>query len=70
MKITIWNIVGYKGQYECDGKWEYNINTHVALDSRFKKDEVIEIFLNHFSKKYRYVEINAIKIEEKSIDKQ
>lgn len=69
MKVTIWNIVGYKGHNECDGKWEYNINVQVALDSRFKKDEVVDIFLAHFSKRYPYVEINAIKIEEKTLDK-
>lgn len=69
MKVTIWNIVGYKGYDECDGEWEYNINVQVALDSRFKKDEVVNIFLTHFSKKYTYVELNAIKIEEKILDK-
>ena len=59
MKVTIWKITGYKGQYECDSDKEYNIHLEVPLDSRFKKEEVIDIFLSHFSKKYRCVEISA-----------
>lgn len=69
MKVKIWRISGYKGQDECDSKREYNVHLEVPLDARFKKDEIIDIFLNHFGKKYRYVEIVAEEICETFIER-
>jgi hypothetical protein len=67
MKIKIWNIKGYKGFDNYDGTDDNNLNVEVAMDARFKKEEVEEIFVNKFSKKHRVVVIEATEIREVEI---
>ena len=68
MKIKVWKINGYKGLCNCDSREEYNLDFKVALDARLKKDEVVEIFVNKFSKKHRVVVVEAEEIAEKEIE--
>lgn len=67
MKVRIWQINGYKGNTECDNPSEYNMHTSIAMDARFSKNNVENIMLNHFSQKYRYVELNAVFLAEKEV---
>jgi hypothetical protein len=67
MKINIWNIKGYKGFDDCDGESDYNTSFEVAMDSRFTKDMVLDVFMNYYGKKYRSVELGATLIECKEI---
>lgn len=68
MKVKIWKINGYKGFSNCESREEHNLNFEVALDARFNKYEVVEIFTNKFSKKHRVVIIEAEEIAEKEIE--
>ena len=67
MKINIWEISGYKGWSDYDGSSDNNFSFKVAIDSRFTKDEVEEIFFNRYANKYRTVALEATVIEERSI---
>ena len=67
MKITIWQISGYKGWSDYDGIADNNFAFKVAMDSRFTKEEVEEIFFNRYAKKYRTVALESTVIEERSI---
>ena len=67
MKITIWQISGYKGWNDYDGVADNNFTFKVVMDSRFAKEEVEEIFFNRYIKKYRTVALKATVIEERSI---
>ena len=59
MKIKVWNVTGYKGRDNYDGPSDDNTDFHVAMDARFTKDDVVDIFLNRFGKKHRMVALNA-----------
>lgn len=67
MKITIWQISGYKGWSDYDGVADNNFVFKIAIDSRFAKEEVEEIFFNRYSKKHRTVALTATFIEEKEL---
>lgn len=67
MKIKVWKVEGYKGFNDYDGPQDNNLNIEVAMDARFKKDEVEEIFVNKFSKRHRVVVVEAIVIREMEI---
>ena len=67
MKVNIWKIEGYKGWSDYDGINDNNFSCVVAMDSRFYREEVEEIFFNRYSKKYRSVALRATLIEEKVI---
>ena len=67
MKINIWQISGYKGWNDYDGTADNNFSFKVAIDSRFTKGEVEEIFFNRYGKKYRTVALTATIIEEKEL---
>ena len=64
MKITVWEISGYKGKNDYDGPQDDNFGFEVLMDSRFSKEDVEEIFFNKYSKKYRSVALKAIKRNE------
>lgn len=71
MTVNIWKISGYMGWSDYDGPQDDNVNFIVAMDSRFKKEDVEEIFVNRYSKseKNRVVVISATLIDEgKEID--
>ena len=59
MEANIWRITGYKGRNDYDGLADDNIDIKVIFDSRFKKEDVEDIMLNYWSKKYRNVAIKA-----------
>ena len=59
MEVTIWRIMGYKGRNDYDGPQDDNIDITIAMDSRFKKEDVEDIMLNYWSKKYRSVALKA-----------
>lgn len=67
MKINIWQIFGYKGWNDYDGISDNNFSFKAAIDSRFTKEEVEEIFFNRYGKKYRTVVLTATFIEEKEL---
>lgn len=67
MKIKVWQITGYKGRDDYDGPADDNIKFSTALDARFKKKDVEEIFTNRYLKTNRVVVINAAEITEKEI---
>lgn len=67
MKIKIWNIAGYKGRDNYDAPSDDNMSITVALDARFSKSDVEEIFLNRFSKKHRTVALSVRLVEECSL---
>lgn len=67
MKIKIWQISGYLGWSDYDSSDDDNFKAKVAMDSRFTKKDVEEIFANRFSKKYRSIVIRAVMLEEKEI---
>ena len=62
MKVTIWNITGYKGRDDYDGPQDDNVNIEVSMDSRFSRQDVEEIMCNYWGRKYRTVAIHAMKI--------
>ena len=64
MKITIWEVSGYKGKNDYDGPQDDNFGFEVLMDSRFTKEEVEEIFFSRYGKKYRSVALKAVKIKE------
>jgi hypothetical protein len=64
MKIKVWDITGYKGRNNHDGPSDDNMNITVAMDARFKKNDVEEIFIAHFSKKNETVKLSAKEITE------
>lgn len=68
LKVKIWKIDGYKGNNGYDNRDDYNAHYTVALDARFSRDDVIEIFLNRYNKKYREVVFEATLIEEKTLE--
>ncbi len=67
VKINIWKIEGYKGRNDYDGVADNNFSFTVALDSRFTKEEVEEIFFNRYTKKHRVVALSAMFVEEKEL---
>ena len=67
MKVKIWKIEGYKGMYDYRGIEDNTLSFEVAMDSRLKKEEVVEFFINKFSKKHRVVVIEATEIREINI---
>lgn len=67
MKINIWEISGYKGWSDYDGSSDNNFSFKVAIDSRFTKEEIEEIFFNRYGKKHRTVALTATFIEEKEL---
>ena len=67
MKIRIWQISGYLGWSDYDNSDDDNFKIKVAMDSRFTRKDVEEIFANRFSKRYRSVVIRAVVLEEKEI---
>lgn len=69
MKVNIWNIEGYKGFDDYDGVDDNNFSFKVAMDSRFTQEEIEEIFLNRYAKKYRNVSLKATLVEEYFDDK-
>lgn len=69
MKITIWQISGYKGWSDYDGVADNNFAFKVAVDSSFTKEEIEEIFFNRYTKEYRTVALKATVIEERRIIK-
>ena len=67
MKVKIWQITGYKGRDNYDGPTVDNLNFSTALDSRFKKKDVEEIFTARYAKTNRVVVIRAAELAEKEI---
>lgn len=65
MKISVWNITGYKGRNDYDGPSDDNTNIKIAFDSRFTKEDVEEIMFSYWSKRYRSVAIKADLLETK-----
>lgn len=68
MKVTIWQISGYRGFYDYDGSCDDNMSFQVAMDSRFTQKGVEDIFFRHYSSKYRVVALKAVKMCDKIID--
>lgn len=67
MKVKIWQITGYRGRDNYDGPTDDNLNFSTALDSRFKKKDVEEIFTARYSKTNRVVVIQATELAERDI---
>lgn len=63
MKLNIWRITGYKGRNDYDGPIDNNIDIEIAVDSRFKQEDVENIMLDYWGKKYRSVAIKAELVE-------
>lgn len=59
ININVWEISGYKGENDYDGERDDNLSFCVAMDTRFTKEEIVEIFLNRYNKKHRTVVIKA-----------
>ena len=59
MEANIWRITGYKGRNDYDGPMDDNIDIEIIFDSRFKKDDVENIMLAYWGKKYRSVAVKA-----------
>ena len=59
MEVTIWRITGYKGRNDYDGPQDDNIDITIAMDSRFKREDVEDIMFSYWGKKYRSVAIKA-----------
>ena len=59
MEANIWRITGYKGRNDYDGPMDDNIDIEIIFDSRFKKDDVENIMLNYWGKKYCSVAVKA-----------
>lgn len=60
MEANVWKITGYKGRNDYDGPMDDNIDIDIIFDSRFKKEDVENIMLAYWGRKYRSV---AIKVE-------
>lgn len=43
VKINIWRFKGYAGFSDYDGPEDINIDMHIGVDARFKKDAVIAL---------------------------
>lgn len=54
MTINIWLIEGYCGFDNYDGSEDNNFHIKVAIDSRFKKEDIQELIVAK-TKKYRSV---------------
>ena len=67
MKVKIWQITGYRGRDNYDGPTDDNLNFSTALDSRFKKKDVEEIFTARYSKTNRVVVIQATELAERDV---
>ena len=52
MSVKTWEIVGYLGNSDYDGPEDDNFRTVVDMDSRFTKQDVLDIFIHRFSKRY------------------
>ena len=58
-KANIWRITGYKGWSDYDGPIDDNVEIDVIFDSRFRKEDVEDIMLHYWNKKYHSVSIKA-----------
>ena len=59
IKVNIWRVSGYRGRYDYDGPEDDNFCFVTALDARLTKDDVLELFFNRWSHKYRTVSLYA-----------
>lgn len=59
IKINYWEVKGYRGNNDYDGPEDNNFCHVVAIDSRFTKDDVIDMMFKKFSTKYRVVVLAA-----------
>ena len=68
IKINFWNVTGYRGHSDYDGPQDNNFCNMVAVDSRFTKDEVLDMMFKKFSAKYRVVVLSATLVKTVSED--
>ena len=57
--ISIWRIEGYKGNSDCDGPEDYNIDMEMPWDSHFKAKDIENIMATYWGKKFRCVTVKA-----------
>ena len=67
IKINYWEVKGYRSNNDYDGPEDNNFCHVVAIDSRFTKDDVLDMMFAKFNKKYRVVVLGAKLVETKTI---
>lgn len=67
MKVNTWKITGYKGWNDYDGPVDNNTDIEVAMDGRFKQEDVENIMFDYWGKKYRSVTIKAELVENQEL---
>lgn len=63
MKVNKWEVAGYLGNSDYDGHVDDNFHTVVTMDSRFTKQDVLDIFLQRYNKRYRVVCLRVNPVE-------
>ena len=62
-KINIWNVKGYSGFWDCDGKQDYNLDYDFAISDVFSKEEIIELLTIKHENRVVELELNLIRTE-------
>lgn len=65
--INLWEINGYKSNYDEPDPGEYNTHFTVAFDNRFTKKDVEDIFYFYYRKKYTFLSFEALLLQQNKI---